>query len=303
MKCYKVTGGDLFAVSLVEDPAIESNFIALSKEKQIIQLENEKRLLVGAALIPNKPIYRNINGKEFYISFDEATIEKLAQDFLANDYQHNITIEHQEGVDDITVVESWIKTSENDKSVGYGLNEPIGTWFISVKVNNEEIWNRVKNGDYKGFSIEAMVGLDENLELNNQLSMNEELIEKLREIIYEAIGKTPKAEEIVNETAAEVVEEQPIQLEDVAKLKEEIANLVAEVERLKSERDELESKLQDSEASKQKMDEEMQSVKTELESAKSEIVKMSKQPSVEPKRNEQAPAGKNYSAAVKLMLK
>lgn len=303
MKCYKVTGGDLFAVSLVEDPAIESNFIALSKEKQIIQLENEKRLLVGAALIPNKPIYRNINGKEFYISFDEATIEKLAQDFLANDYQHNITIEHQEGVDDITVVESWIKTSENDKSVGYGLNEPIGTWFISVKVNNEEIWNRVKNGDYKGFSIEAMVGLDENLELNNQLSMNEELIEKLREIIYEAIGKTPKAEEIVNDTAAEVVEEQPIQLEDVAKLKEEIANLVAEVERLKSERDELESKLQDSEASKQKMDEEMQSVKTELESAKSEIVKMSKQPSVEPKRTEQAPAGKNYSAAVKLMLK
>lgn len=303
MKCYKVTGGDLFAVSLVEDPAIESNFIALSKEKQIIQLENEKRLLVGAALIPNKPIYRNINGKEFYISFDEATIEKLAQDFLANDYQHNITIEHQEGVDDITVVESWIKTSENDKSVGYGLNEPIGTWFISVKVNNEEIWNRVKNGDYKGFSIEAMVGLDENLELNNQLSMNEELIEKLREIIYEAIGKTPKAEEIVRDTAAEVVEEQPIQLEDVAKLKEEIANLVAEVERLKSERDELESKLQDSEASKQKMDEEMKSVKTELESAKSEIVKMSKQPSVEPKRNEQAPAGKNYSAAVKLMLK
>ena len=303
MKCYKVTGGDLFAVSLVEDPAIESNFIALSKEKQIIQLENEKRLLVGAALIPNKPIYRNINGKEFYISFDEATIEKLAQDFLANDYQHNITIEHQEGVDDITVVESWIKTSENDKSVGYGLNEPIGTWFISVKVNNDEIWNRVKNGDYKGFSIEAMVGLDENLELNNQLSMNEELIEKLREIIYEAIGKTPKAEEIVNDTAAEVIEEQPIQLEDVAKLKEEIANLVAEVERLKSERDELESKLQDSEASKQKMNEEMQSVKTELESAKSEIVKMSKQPSVEPKRTEQAPAGKNYSAAVKLMLK
>lgn len=303
MKCYKVTGGDLFAVSLVEDPAIESNFIALSKEKQIIQLENEKRLLVGAALIPNKPIYRNINGKEFYISFDEATIEKLAQDFLANDYQHNITIEHQEGVDDITVVESWIKTSENDKSVGYGLNEPIGTWFISVKVNNEEIWNKVKNGDYKGFSIEAMVGLDENLELNNQLIMNEELIEKLREIIYEAIGKTPKAEEIVNDTAAEVVEEQPIQLEDVAKLKEEIANLTAEVERLKSERDELESKLQDSEASKQKMDEEMQSVKTELESAKSEIVKMSKQPSVEPKRTEQAPAGKNYSAAVKLMLK
>ena len=301
MKCFKVTGGDLFAVSLVEDPAIESNFIALSKEKKLVQLE--KRLLVGAALIPNKPIYRNINGKEFYISFDEATIEKLAQDFLANDYQHNITISHQEGVDDIVVVESWIKTSENDKSVDYGINEPIGTWFISVKVNNDEIWDRVKNGEYKGFSIEAMVGLDENLELNKELIMNEELIEKLREIIYEAIGKTPKAEEIIEETVGEVIEEEPIQLEDVAKLKEEIANLVAEVERLKSERDELESKLQDSEASKEKMDVEMKSVKTELESAKSEIVKMSKQPSVEPKRHEEVPGSKNYSAAVKLMLK
>lgn len=301
MKCFKVTGGDLFAVSLVEDPAIESNFIALSKEKKLVQLE--KRLLVGAALIPNKPIYRNINGREFYISFDEATIEKLAQDFLANDYQHNITISHQEGVDDIVVVESWIKTSENDKSVDYGINEPIGTWFISVKVNNDEIWDRVKNGEYKGFSIEAMVGLDENLELNKELIMNEELIEKLREIIYEAIGKTPKAEEIIEETVGEVIEEEPIQLEDVAKLKEEIANLVAEVERLKSERDELESKLQDSEASKEKMDVEMKSVKTELESAKSEIVKMSKQPSVEPKRHEEVPGSKNYSAAVKLMLK
>lgn len=301
MKCFKVTGGDLFAVSLVEDPAIESNFIALSKEKKLVQLE--KRLLVGAALIPNKPIYRNINGKEFYISFDEATIEKLAQDFLANDYQHNITISHQEGADDIVVVESWIKTSENDKSVDYGINEPIGTWFISVKVNNDEIWDRVKNGEYKGFSIEAMVGLDENLELNKELIMNEELIEKLREIIYEAIGKTPKAEEIIEETVGEVIEEEPIQLEDVAKLKEDIANLVAEVERLKSERDELESKLQDSEASKEKMDVEMKSVKTELESAKSEIVKMSKQPSVEPKRHEEVPGSKNYSAAVKLMLK
>lgn len=121
------------------------------------------------------------------------------------------------------------------------------------------------------------------------------------------MGKTPKADEIVEETAKEVIEEQPIQLdakdEEIAKLKEDIASLVAEVERLKSERDELESKLQDSEASKEEMDVEMQSVKTELESAKSDIIKMSKQPSVEPKRNEQAAGGKNYSAAVKLMLK
>lgn len=300
MKCYRVTGGDLFAVSLVEDPAIESNFIALSKERIPIKLEDEKRLLVGAALVPNKPIYRNVNGKEFYISFDEATIEKLAQDFLANDYQHNVTVEHQDNVDDIVVVESWIKTSENDKSVGYGLNEPIGTWFIGMKVNNDEIWQRIKDGYYKGFSIEAIVGLDEFINNNNlQLSMDKEFIDKLREIIYEAIGKTPKAEEIVADVNEEVKENQPIQLdakdEEIAKLKEDVANLTAEVERLKSERDELESKLQDAEAEKEKMN-------VEMEAVKNENIKLSKQPSVEPAKQVNV-GGKNYAAAVQLMLK
>ena len=300
MKCYRVTGGDLFAVSLVEDPAIESNFIALSKERIPIKLEDEKRLLVGAALVPNKPIYRNVNGKEFYISFDEATIEKLAQDFLANDYQHNITVEHQDNVDDIVVVESWIKTSENDKSVGYGLNEPIGTWFIGMKVNNDQIWQRIKDGYYKGFSIEAIVGLDEFINNNNlQLSMDKEFIDKLREIIYEAIGKTPKADEIVADVNEEVKENQSIQLdakdEEIAKLKEDVANLTAEVERLKSERDELESKLQDAEAEKEKMN-------VEMEAVKNENIKLSKQPSVEPAKQVNV-GGKNYAAAVQLMLK
>ena len=298
MKCYRVTGGDLFAVSLVEDPAIESNFIALSKQKSSIKLENEKRLLIGAALVPNKPIYRNVNGNEFYISFDETTIEKLAQDFLANDYQHNITVDHQEDANDIVIVESWIKTSENDKSVSYGLNEPIGTWFIGMKVNNDEIWQRVKDGFYKGFSIEAVVGLDELINNNNlQLAMDKEFIDKLREIIYEAIGKSPKAEEIVADVNEEVTATQPIQCadEEVAKLKEDVANLTAEVERLKSERDELESKLKDAEAEKEKMN-------VEMEAVKNENIKLSKQPSVEPAKPVNV-GGKNYAAAVKLMLK
>ena len=298
MKCYRVTGGDLFAVSLVEDPAIESNFIALSKQKSSIKLENEKRLLIGAALVPNKPIYRNVNGNEFYISFDETTIEKLAQDFLANDYQHNITVDHQEEANDIVIVESWIKTSENDKSVSYGLNEPIGTWFIGMKVNNDEIWQRIKDGFYKGFSIEAVVGLDELINNNNlQLAMDKEFIDKLREIIYEAIGKSPKAEEIVADVNEEVTETQPIKCADdeVAKLKEDVANLTAEVERLKSERDELESKLKDAEAEKEKMN-------VEMEAVKNENIKLSKQPSIEPAKTVNV-GGKNYAAAVKLMLK
>ena len=300
LKCYKVTlDSDLFAVSLVEEGAIESNFIALSKQKESIQLQEEKRLLIGAALIPDKPIYRNINGREFYITFDSPTIEKLAQSFIANDYQHNITVAHQEDVEDVVVVESWIKTSENDKSVGYGLNEPIGTWFIGMKVNNEEIWQKIKDGVYKGFSIEAICGLDELINNNTiELSMDKEFIEKLREIIYEALGQTPKAEKVIGETVEEVAEEQPIQLEseeEIAKLKEDVANLTAEVERLKSERDELESKLQDAEAEKEKMN-------VEMEAVKNENIKLSKQPSIEPAKPVNV-GGKNYAAAVKLMLK
>jgi len=129
--------------------------------------------------------------------------------------------------------------------------------------------------------------------------MDKEFIDKLREIIYEAIGKTPKADEIVADVNEEVKENQPIQLDakddEIAKLKEDVANLTAEVERLKSERDELESKLQDAEAEKEKMN-------VEMEAVKNENIKLSKQPSVEPAKQVNV-GGKNYAAAVQLMLK
>ena len=168
-----------------------------------------------------------------------------------------------------------------------------------MKVNNEEIWQKIKDGVYKGFSIEAICGLDELINNNTiELSMDKEFIAKLREIIYEALGQTPKAEEVIGETVEEVAEEQPIQLEseeEIAKLKEDVANLTAEVERLKSERDELESKLKDAEAEKEKMN-------VEMEAVKNENIKLSKQPSVEPAKQVNV-GGKNYAAAVKLMLK
>lgn len=310
MKYFKVKDGECYAVSLVEDPAIESEFIALSKQIPI-KLESEKKLLIGAVLIPNKPIYRYMNGQEFYISFDEATIESLAQNFLANDYQHNITIEHQEDADDIVVVESWIKTSENDKSVAYGLNEPIGTWFISVKVNNEDIWQKIKSGVYKGFSIEAVVGLDEIF--NKNIAMDKDLIEKIKEIIYEALGKTPEADKIVTDTVEDVKEvqeekeilqstdENPLVAENEAlkaeldTTKAELETIKAENEAMKAEKDELLVKIADYE--KQLTD-----MNGELEAVKAENVKMSKQPSVEPTKTVKTD-GKNYAAAVKLMIK
>ena len=288
MKCFKVVDGDLYAVSLVEDPAIESTFIALSKNKVEIKLENEKRIITGAALIPNKPIYRNIGGKEFYISFDEETIEKLAQGYLDN--VHTVTTDHNNDVNDVIVVESWIKTSDNDKSVSLGLNEPIGTWFISMKVNNDEIWQKIKDGIYKGFSIEAIVGLDEMLLSKDY--MDQELINKLRELLYEVLGKQRTAEVV-----EDVIEEGVfLENEETTKLKEDITNLTAEVERLKGERDDLESRLNDMTAERDKL-------MKEKEELNAENIKLSKQPSIEPNKTTKITEGKNYKAAVSFMLK
>lgn len=147
------------AMSVVEHPAIESNFLALSKEARVElkTIDAEKRLLLGAALIPNKPIYRNddING-EYYIYFSKKTVAQASQMFLKNGNQKNATIEHEKAIDGMTVVESWLKEDDtHDKSVKYGIEAPVGTWFISMKVDNDDVWEQVKLGKVKGFSIEA----------------------------------------------------------------------------------------------------------------------------------------------------
>jgi phage head maturation protease len=146
------------AVSVVESPAIEENFVALNKhEVELKEVDNEKRILMGAALIPNKQIYRRVKDKEFYIFFSEDTVRKASELFLMRSNQNNATIEHEKKMlEGMSVIESWIIEDEKkDKSNLYGFNLPKGTWMISMKVNNDEIWNKVKAGEVKGFSIEG----------------------------------------------------------------------------------------------------------------------------------------------------
>tara|TARA_R110002073_G_scaffold47074_1_gene127997 strand:- start:393 stop:995 length:603 start_codon:yes stop_codon:yes gene_type:complete len=146
------------AISIVESPAIESDFVALKTEEiKLAEIDKEKRILLGALLIPNKPIYRQGSEGEYYIFFSKDTISKASQMYLRNGYQNNSTLEHNENLKGLTLVESWIVESEvQDKSRKYGLNVPVGTWMGAVKVNNEEIWNEyVKTNKVKGFSIEG----------------------------------------------------------------------------------------------------------------------------------------------------
>jgi len=171
------------AISVVEFPAIEENFIALNQQLQLAKVDDEKRILMGAALIPNKNIYRRNGEDEYYIFFSDATVKKASELFLMNSNQNNATLEHQKKINDLSVVESWIvEDTEMDKSKKYGLNAPIGTWMVSMKVNNDTIWNDfVKTGKVKGFSIEGYFA--DKLEMSLQKEEEEQLIEKLKSII------------------------------------------------------------------------------------------------------------------------
>ena len=144
------------AISVVENPAIEENFIALkNQEFKLAEVDKEKRILMGAALIPNKPIYRTNGKQEYYIYFSQATVRKASELFFINGNQSNSTLEHQLELKGLTAVESWIVESEQDKSRMYDLNVPMGTWMVSMKVNNDDVWKKVKAGEIKGFSIEG----------------------------------------------------------------------------------------------------------------------------------------------------
>ena len=171
------------AISVGEFPAIEENFIALNQQLQLAKVDDEKRILMGAALIPNKNIYRRNGEDEYYIFFSDATVKKASELFLMNSNQNNATLEHQKKINDLSVVESWIvEDTEMDKSKKYGLNAPVGTWMVSMKVNNDTIWNDfVKTGKVKGFSIEGYFA--DKLEMSLQKEKEDELINKIKDII------------------------------------------------------------------------------------------------------------------------
>ena len=175
----------VYAISLVNDPAIGVNFITLSNQKELklATVNEEQRILMGAILIPEQPIYRNQDGKEFNIVFPKETIKQVQQNFALKGYQNNSTLEHSgEQIENVTFVESWIKEDEvHDKSVHYGFNEPVGTWFGLMKINNDVIWNEyVKTGKVKGFSIDGVFDMQK-INLNNEQMDLKTIVEAIKD--------------------------------------------------------------------------------------------------------------------------
>ena len=165
------------AISIVDRPAIQENFIALSEQPKVklAEVDKEKRILMGAALVPNKNIYRSEGEDEYYIYFSEDTVRKASELFLMRGNQNKSTLEHEASLSGLSVVESWIIEDDlHDKSRKYDMDLPVGTWMVSMKVNNDDVWeNYVKTGKVSGFSIEGYFTDKVNMSELNQITEEE----------------------------------------------------------------------------------------------------------------------------------
>ena len=172
----------VFAISLVENPAIEEYFVCLSKDEvQLKVVDEEKRIVVGFALVPDKRIYRVMQGKEFNIYFSKDTVRQSAELFMKKMNTQNFTLEHEQKVEGISVIESWIvEDAKQDKSNLYNLGAKGGEWVVMSKVYNDAVWNEIKLGKYGAYSIEAMYDGFKQLQSKTQ---EELLIEELKQII------------------------------------------------------------------------------------------------------------------------
>lgn len=205
IKKYKVgIDSETEAISMVTEPAIESDFVFLSKDKAIVKeafSNDEKHMVYGAVLRPDFPIYRNDGENEYYLEFTSESIERMARDYMMNYRQGNVTIQHEEYANEVFMVESWIKQDmDKDKSVSVGLDKslPIGTWFCGFYVNNNDVWERIKSGELKGFSVEAMIDLEDfaKVKKEDEFEMNESFWSKLKSIVNEALGKKEEKMEV-----------------------------------------------------------------------------------------------------------
>lgn len=205
IKKYKVgIDSETEAISMVTEPAIESDFVFLSKDKAIVKeafSTDEKHMVYGAVLRPDFPIYRNDGENEYYLEFTSDSIERMARDYMMNYRQGNVTIQHEEYANEVFMVESWIKQDmDKDKSVSVGLDKslPIGTWFCGFYVNNNDVWERIKSGELKGFSVEAMIDLEDfaKVKKEDEFEMNETFWDKLKSIVNEALGKKEEKMEV-----------------------------------------------------------------------------------------------------------
>jgi len=178
------------AISLVTSPAIESEFVFFGKEKNNLtfaKVDEEKRMLISPALIPNKQIFRHDpqTSSDYYVYFSKETVQKASELYLKHNNHHKATYQHQDRVSGVLTVESWIiEDSKMDKSTLYGFSLPVGTWMVKLSISNDEIWSKIVGGELKGLSIEGYF-TNKFEQMQSSEPTNEEILSALNEIIEE----------------------------------------------------------------------------------------------------------------------
>jgi len=303
---------DVYAISIVDQPAIESNFIALAKQEKPMKFKiqsEEKRMLYGSALRADFPIYRCYDYgndlDEFYVEFSADAIRRLMVKFMKNYSQKNWTKDHMDFAEGLTVVESWIvEDPERDKANVLGLTDfGKGDWMIGVKVDDDELWHSIKEGRWHGFSVEAFVDLEEQIKEiknNSDIKMSkskinmDELLDSIKGIIQDAVEKADGQDEEVQEEAVEqaaeevtevveateeeeTTEKETVEAEEEATPEEQIAEDV--IEQVEDNAETTEDAANDLQAVVEQLQQEVDDLKKENEELKKKNEKMAKQPS------------------------
>ena len=315
IKRYKVgMDSETYKISMVSEPAIEVDYVALSKQDEVeVKLSSDERhICYGPALIPNRDIYRNNGDQEFYINFTEESIVKMSQDFMRNYRQHEVNLQHEENVDEVFVVESWVvEDPYRDKSNALGFNVPAGTWMVGMKVNNIDTWERVKSGELRGFSVESAISLEEFSKIDNNMdNTNEEMfLEKLRNVLKDFFSK--KEEESVeqhtieptnieleeNNPAPEPTPEPVSEPQEAPKVEEPVVAPEPVKEEPVEPKNEPEPQPNPLEELVKNLTEEIKALKTANEGLQEKIKDLGKQPSAAPVNTNAKPsAADTYSA-------
>jgi hypothetical protein len=172
-------GDEIQLISLVDRPAIEREFVAFSEEEKIVNYFNEdQQIIVSPVMIPDKLILRyNDKVGNFYTMFSKDTIEKIRYQYAKDNNFNKTNLNHKDNIDGIVMLESWIKESNDDKSNSYGFNDlPIGTWFATYKVDNKEVWSKIKEGKINGLSIEGYISYKTEKFENQEVSITNKLL-------------------------------------------------------------------------------------------------------------------------------
>ena len=325
IKRYKVSPDEslCLAVSVVDKPAVESDFQFFSEQKieKFVGVEGERRMIYGCALRPDFPIYRNDGKEEYYLEFDKDAIDKISKNYFKMGFQSNWTEAHKDEIEGLTITESWIKEDMyQDKSVAIGLDPslPVGSWFIGCHCENDDVWRKVKENKYHGFSIEAIIGVEEfekqveELNSNNNMEIKTDEMNfwnKMKEVLAEAFSK--KVDEPVEEQVEEEVNlEEQTPAEPVSEPSEPVSEPQPVVdpqpapEPAVEPQNEPEPVQEAPKADTSKLEELIGNLRAEIEALKetntglqNKISEMGKQPSANPINTNAKPgAGDTYSA-------